>query len=57
MVIPSSLTEMTMVRKLVTTVLIGGALGLAACNTVRGVGQDLGTAANCTENTIQGSRC
>ncbi len=46
-----------MVRKLVTTVLIGGALGLAACNTVRGVGQDLGTAANCTENTIQGSRC
>ena len=46
-----------MVRKLVTGLLIGGALALGACNTVRGVGQDLSTAANCTENTIQGSRC
>ena len=46
-----------MVRKLVTGVLIGGALVLGACNTVRGVGADLGTAANCTENAIQGSRC
>jgi predicted small secreted protein len=49
--------EMTMVRKLVTAVLIGGSLALAACNTVRGVGQDISTAANCTENTIQGGRC
>jgi predicted small secreted protein len=48
---------MIMVRKVVTMVLIGGAMGLAACNTVRGVGQDIGTAANCTENAIQGSRC
>lgn len=46
-----------MVRKLVTMALIGGAFGLAACNTVRGVGQDITTAANCTENTIQGGRC
>jgi predicted small secreted protein len=48
---------MIMVRKVVTMVLIGGSMALAACATVRGVGQDLGTAANCTENAIQGTRC
>ena len=41
-----------MVRKFVTVVLIGGTLALAACNTVRGAGDDLNSAANCTENAI-----
>jgi predicted small secreted protein len=41
-----------MIRKIVTVLLIGGALAIAACNTVRGAGQDLGSAANATENAI-----
>ena len=41
-----------MVRKFTTLALIGGALVLAACNTVRGVGADVGSAANATENAM-----
>ena len=41
-----------MIRKLATVVLIGGAVAIAACNTVRGAGEDLGSAANTTENVI-----
>jgi len=41
-----------MFRKAMTIALIGGALAIAACNTVRGAGQDLGSAANATENAI-----
>jgi predicted small secreted protein len=44
-------------RKFVTMALIGGSLALAACNTVRGAAADLNSAANCTENTINGYRC
>lgn len=46
-----------MVRKVVTVVLIGGGLALAACNTVRGAAADVNSAANCTENAINGGRC
>lgn len=46
-----------MVRKMTTLLLIGGALTIAACNTVRGAGADLGSAANCTENAIHGGNC
>jgi len=41
-----------MFRKVATTLLIGGSLLLAACNTVRGAGADLGSAGNATENAI-----
>jgi entericidin B len=41
-----------MIRKFVTIMLIGGAMTIAACNTVRGAGEDLGSAANATENAI-----
>ena len=44
-------------RKIVTLALISGAIALSACNTVRGVSQDLNSAANCTENTINGAHC
>jgi predicted small secreted protein len=44
-------------RKILTLALVGGALALAACNTVRGAASDLNSAANCTENTINGGRC
>jgi predicted small secreted protein len=46
-----------MVRKFVTVVLIGAALGIAACNTVRGAAADVNSVANCTENTINTGRC
>ena len=46
-----------MVRKLTTTLLIGAGLVMAACNTVRGAGEDLGSAANCTEAAINGGNC
>lgn len=46
-----------MVRKIVTILLIGGGLTIAACNTVRGAGEDLQSAANCTENAIHQEGC
>ncbi|MEO8455369.1 MAG: entericidin EcnA/B family protein [Sphingomicrobium sp.] len=46
-----------MVRKLVTVVFIGGALTVAACNTVRGAAADVNSVANCTQNTINSGQC
>jgi len=46
-----------MVRKIVTAALICSALGVAACNTVRGAAADVNSVANCTENTINSGRC
>ncbi len=46
-----------MIQKVTTVVLIGTALALAACNTVRGAARDVNSAANCTQNTINGGRC
>jgi len=39
-----------MFRKVVTMVLIGGSLAVAACNTVRGAGEDVQSAANTVDN-------
>jgi predicted small secreted protein len=46
-----------MVRKLTTLALIAAGLTVAACNTMRGAGQDLQSAANCTENAIHQEGC
>jgi predicted small secreted protein len=46
-----------MLQKVTTVVLIGTALALAACNTVRGAARDVNSVANCTENTMNGGRC
>ena len=46
-----------MVRKVLALTLIGGALAIAACNTVRGAGRDLSSAANCTENVMHQGGC
>ena len=46
-----------MIQKLTTIAIIGSALALAACNTVRGAGQDVSSAANCTENVINNVHC
>ncbi len=39
-----------MLRKLMNVVLISGALGVAACNTVRGAAEDVNSAANSVDN-------
>lgn len=39
-----------MFRKVMTMVLIGGSLAIAACNTVRGTAKDLNSAANAVDN-------
>lgn len=58
MVIPRLVKrEMTMIQKAMTVLVIGGALALAACNTVRGAAADVNSAANCTQNAINGGRC
>ena len=46
-----------MVQKIVAVVLVGTALVLAACNTVRGAAADVNSAASCTENAMHGGRC
>jgi predicted small secreted protein len=46
-----------MLRKVVTIMLIGGGLVMAACNTVRGAGEDVQSVANCTENAINNGQC
>jgi predicted small secreted protein len=47
-----------MFHKVATAVLLGAALTIAACNTVRGAARDVNSVANCTENAINGSqRC
>ena len=47
----------TMVRKVTALFLIGSALAIAGCNTVRGAGADVQSAANCTENAMHGGSC
>jgi len=42
--------ENAMLRKVVTIGLIGGSMAIAACNTVRGVGDDVKSAANAVDN-------
>jgi predicted small secreted protein len=46
-----------MVRKIMTLMLIGAGLTMAACNTVRGAGRDVQSVANCTENTMHQGAC
>lgn len=46
-----------MVRKVTLLMLMAGALAVSACNTVRGAGADLQSAANCTENAMNGATC
>jgi predicted small secreted protein len=45
-----------MFQKVTTVALIGTALVLAACNTVRGAARDVNSVANCTENAINGTQ-
>lgn len=49
--------EAEMLQKVTTVVLLGIALTVAACNTVRGAARDVNSVANCTENTMNGQGC
>ncbi len=44
-----------MIQKIMTVGLLGAALAIAACNTVRGAAADVNSVANCTENAIDGT--
>lgn len=44
-----------MLQKITTVIIVGAALAVAACNTVRGAAADVNSVANCTENAIDGS--
>jgi predicted small secreted protein len=44
--------EEMMLHKVTTVVLIGAALALAACNTVRGAARDVNSVANAADNAI-----
>jgi len=46
-----------MKSKLITALLVGTCVALAACNTVRGAARDVNSVANCTENTMNGGHC
>ena len=46
-----------MVQKIVTVLLVGAAMAIGACNTVKGAAADVNSAANCTENAMHGGRC
>lgn len=46
-----------MLRNVMTMVLIGGSLAIAACNTVRGAGKDVQSVANCTEEMMKSGQC
>jgi len=46
-----------MVQKALALLLVGTAIAVAACNTVRGAASDVGSAANCTENAMHGGKC
>ena len=46
-----------MVQKVLAVLLVGTALAVAACTTVRGAATDVGSAANCTENAMHGGKC
>ena len=45
-----------MVQKVLAVLLVGTAVTVAACNTVRGAATDVGSAANCTENAMHGGK-
>lgn len=46
-----------MVQKFATAAIIGTALVLSACNTVRGAGKDVTSVANCTEDLMKQGKC
>jgi len=46
-----------MIRKAMTVGILGAAVVLSACNTVRGAARDVESVANCTEEMIKRGEC
>lgn len=46
-----------MVRKFFSVVAVGSLMVLAACNTVKGAGQDIQSVGKCGEDTMDGRDC
>ena len=46
-----------MLRVVMTGLILGSSLVVSACNTVRGVGQDVQSVANCTEEMMKRGEC
>jgi len=46
-----------MFQKIIIVTLMGTALTLAACNTVRGAARDVNSVANCTEDVMKQGKC
>ena len=46
-----------MIQKVLTVLIVGVALTVGGCHTVRGAASDVNSAANCTENAMHGGRC
>lgn len=46
-----------MFRAVITGIIVGGSLFVAACNTVRGAGKDVQSVANCTEDMMKNGQC
>ena len=46
-----------MLRTLMTVAVIGGSLAISGCNTVRGIGEDLKSVADCTEAMMKRGEC
>ncbi len=44
-------------RKFWTLAMIGGAMALAGCNAVQGLGEDIKSAGECGEDVINGDGC
>ena len=44
-----------MFQKILTVVLVGSSMTLAACATVKGAAKDVTSVANCTQNAIDGT--
>ena len=46
-----------MIRKMMLAALVGSAFAVSACNTVKGVGEDISSAGECGENVLDGDKC
>jgi len=46
-----------MVRKLVAALIVAGSFTVAACNTVKGAGDDIKSVAQCTEDMMNRGEC
>lgn len=49
--------EENAMRKLISAMLIAGSFAITGCNTVKGVGQDIESVAQCTQDMMNRGEC